>query len=151
MTKFKFFLLLLVFSLMFSSCGTDKIEIEDYTWKMRAVMSNELDDGENLDSDSLVLAVGESDALYPDAKIVDITLIAKNGEITLTDETNNKVYGGTYQVTKNTSNAIDYKIKLDGLSGYATVSATEYYSGTEIPTLPINFGEYSVYFCPKAK
>ena len=41
-----------------------------------------------------------------------------------------------------------YQIMIDGVEGVAVLSLTEYYSGTEIPTLPINMGEYSIYFIP---
>ena len=36
--------------------------------------------------DELVVAVGEADELYPDAEIVDMTLTAKDGEITIRNE-----------------------------------------------------------------
>ena len=42
--------------------------------------------------DRLVVAVGEADERYPDAEIVDMTLTAKDGEITITDTTNGKTY-----------------------------------------------------------
>ena len=45
-------------------------KIEDYEWKMRTVMSNDI---ELADSDEVVLAVGKPDEIYPDAKIVDLT------------------------------------------------------------------------------
>ena len=85
---------------------------------------------------------------YPDAKIVDLTLIAKDGEITITDATNNKTYSGTYKVQQKTPKGTDYEVTIDGVTGYATVSPTEYYDGSEVPTLPINLGEYSLYFIP---
>lgn len=122
------------------------VEIEDYEWKMRTVMTNHIEAAQN--EAGLVIAVGESDALYPNAKIVDLTMIAKNGKITITDTTNNKTYNGTYKVQQKTSRGTDYEVTIDGLTGYATVAPTEYYSGSEIPTLPIILGEYSLYFTP---
>ena len=56
--------------------------------------------------------------------------------------------GGSYTVTEETSKGITYEITIDGITGYATLSPTEYYYGTEIPTLLINMGEYSLYFIP---
>lgn len=48
-----------------------------------------------------------------------------------------------------TQKGIDFEIIIDGVSGYATVSPTEYYDGSEIPTLPIDIAGYSLYFIPK--
>ena len=140
-------LLLLVFVFVFSACGSDVMAIEDYEWKMRTVMSGNIEMEQN--EDSLIVAVGELDELYPNAKIVDLTLIAKDGKITVKDATNNETYAGTYKVQQKTPKGTDYEITINGQDGYATVAPTEYYDGSEIPTLPINLGEYSLYFIPK--
>ena len=140
-----FLISLTVFTL--SACNADIVAIEDYEWKMRTVMSNDIETAQY--QDELVIAVGEADELYPDAEIVDLTLIAKDGEITITDTTNGKTYNGTYEVMQKTPKGTDYEIIIDGVTGYATVSPTEYYDETEIPTLPINIDGYSLYFIPK--
>lgn len=139
--------LLLSLTLLFSSCATKTISIEDYEWQMRTVVSGDIETSQN--EDSLVVAVGEPDELHPDAKIVNLTLIAKDGKITINDETNNKTYNGTYKVQQKTPKGTDYEITINGQDGYATVAPTEYYDGSEVPTLPINLGEYSLYFIPK--
>ena len=95
-----------------------------------------------------MVAVGEAYELYPDAEIVDMTLTAKDGEITITDTTNGKTYNGTYEVMQKTPKGTDYEIIIYGVNGYATVAPTEYYDGSEIPTLPINIDGYSLYFIP---
>lgn len=139
--------LLLSLTFTFSSCSSESITIEDYKWKMRTVMSGNIETTQ--DEDILIVAVGEPDELYPEAKIVDLTLIAKDGKITITDKTNNKAYTGTYKVKMKTPKGTDYEITINGQDGYATVAPTEYYDGSEVPTLPINLGEYSLYFIPK--
>ena len=137
--------------ILFATGGTDNplnyVKIEDYEWKMRTVMSNDTEAAQY--QDELVVAVGEADELYPEAEIVDLTLTAKDGEITITDNTNGKTYNGTYEVMQKTPKGTDYEIIIDGVTGYATVSPTEYYDETEIPTLPINIDGYSLYFIPK--
>ena len=138
------FVILLIF-LSFASCGIGKLTIEDHEWKMAAVMINDM---ELADSDSIVIAVGEPDEVHPNAPVVDIILTAKDGQLTVTDMTNDKVYKGTYKVTQITPRGTDYKIELDGQSGYATVAPTKYYGGEEVPTLPINLGGRSLYFIP---
>ncbi len=138
----------LILTLLLTSCGTktEPISIEDYEWKMRAVMKNDIESAQN--EDELVVAVGTDDELYPDAKIVDIVLTAKDEKISIVDNTNDKEYSGNYKLTDQTPKGCNYEITIDGNIGYATVSPTEYYDGTEIPTLPINIGEYSIYFIP---
>ncbi len=135
-----------IFAVTLSACNADVVKIEDYEWKMRTVMSNDTEAAQY--QDELVVAVGEADELYPDAEIVDMTLTAKDGEITITDTTNGKTYNGTYEVMQKTPKGTDYEIIIDGVTGYATVAPTEYYDGSEIPTLPINIGGYSLYFIP---
>ena len=98
--------------------------------------------------DELVVAVGEEDDIHPNAKIMDLKLDAEDGSITITDATNNMTYSGTYKVQKKTPKGTDYEVTIDGIKGYATVAPTEYYDGSEVPTLPINLGEYSLYFTP---
>lgn len=136
---------IMIFTL--SACGGDVVAIEDYEWKMRTVASNDIEAAQA--PDELIVAVGEADALYPEAEIVDLTLNAKDGAITITDRTNNKTYSGTYEVQQKTPKGTDYEIIINGVSGYATVSPTEYYDGSEIPTLPININGYSLYFIPE--
>ncbi len=138
---------ILIITMLLSSCASETISIEDYEWKMRTVMSGNIETAQN--EDALIVAVGEPDELYPEAKIVDLTLIAKEGKITITDKTNNKTYTGTYKVQQKTPKGTDYEITINGQNGYATVAPTEYYDGSEVPTLPISLGEYSLYFIPK--
>lgn len=147
MKKFLSAFLILVFTFALSACNSDRIAIEDYEWKMRTVMKNDMEAAQN--EDEMVVAVGEHDELYPDAKIVDITLIAKDGEITLTDATNSKTYSGTYKISQKTPDGTNYEITIDGVIGHATVAPPEYDNNQAIPTLPINIGGYSVYFIPK--
>ena len=132
-----FLMSFIVFAL--SACNADVVKMEDYEWKMRTVMSNDTEATQY--QDELVVAVGEADELYPDAEIVDMTLTAKDGEITITDTTNGKTYTGTYEVMQKTPKGTDYEIIIDG-------APKEYYDGTEIPTLPINIDGYSLYFIP---
>lgn len=146
MKKFIVLMLVGVMLLALSACNGDVVAIEDYEWKMRTVMSNDIEAAQN--EDELVVAVGEADELYPDVNIVDLKLVAKDGTITVTDATNNKTYTGTYKVQQKTPKGTDYEVTIDGIKGYATVAPTEYYDGSEVPTLPINLGEYSLYFIP---
>jgi len=134
-------ILLLAVTLIFalSACGMGKPKIEDYEWKMRTIAHIE---GEQLVYD----AAAEESTAHPEAKIIDMTLVTKDGKITITDVTNNKTYEGTYTVSGRNPEGTDYHITIDGKSGYATVAMTTYADGTEEPTLPISLDGYSMYF-----
>ena len=134
-------ILLLAATLIFalSSCGMGKPKIEDYEWKMRTIAHIE---GEQLVYDA---AAKESTA-HPEAKIIEMTLVAKDGKITITDVTNGKTYEGTYTVSGRNLKGTDYNITIDGKSGYAGVAMTTYADGSEEPTLPISLDGYSMYF-----
>ena len=146
MKKVIFVLLSLSLIFALSACGGDVVAIEDYEWKMRTVMRNDIEVAQN--EDELVVAVGEEDDIHPNAKIVVLKLVAKDGSITITDATNKKTYSGTYKVQQKTPKGTDYEVTIDGIKGYATVAPTEYYDGSKVPTLLINLGEYSLYFTP---
>ena len=135
------FILLLISAVMlaFSACGIRKPKIEDYEWKMRTIAHIE---GEQLVYD----AAAEESTAHPEAKIIEMTLVAKDGKITITDVTNGKTYEGSYTVSGRTPEGTDYNITIDGKSGYAGVAMTTYADGSEEPTLPISLDGYSMYF-----
>ena len=132
-------ILIAILTITLSACGMGKVKIEDYEWKMRTIMHGE-------DNQVVVDAVGEYDTAHPEAKIVEMTLVAKDGKITITDHTGGKTYEGTYTVEQKTPAGTNYEVTIDGKEGYATVAMTTYADGTEEPTLPINLGTHSFYF-----
>lgn len=132
-------ILIATLTIALSACGMGKVKIEDYEWKMRTIMHGE-------DNQVVVDAVGEDDPAHPEAKIIEMTLVANDGKIIITDVTNDKTYEGTYKVTQKTPEGTDYEITIDGKSGYATVAMTKCADGTEEPTLPISLDGYSMYF-----
>ncbi len=133
--------LLLVTTMIFtlSACGVGKVKIEDYEWRMRTITHIE-------DNQVLYDAAAEESTTHPEAKIIEMTLVAKDGKIMITDVTNNKTYEGTYIVSDRNPEGTDYHITIDGKSGYAGVAMTTYADGTEEPTLPISIDGYSMYF-----
>ena len=139
-------ILLLAVTLIFalSACGMGKPKIEDYEWRMRTIAHIE---GEQVVYD----AAAEEITVHPEATIIEMTLVAKDGKITITDVTNGKTYEGTYTVSGKNPEGTDYHITIDGKSGYATVAMTTYADGTEEPTLPISLDGYSLYFYADAQ
>ena len=132
-------LLTAILMFTFSACEMNTPKIEDYEWKMRTIMHIE-------DLQTVMDAVSEENSAYPEAKIIEMTLVAKDGKITVTDVTNNATYEGTYAVSGKNPKGTDYHITIDGKSGYAGVAMTTYADGSEEPTLPISLDGYSMYF-----
>ena len=131
-------LFICILVMIFSACGKDEIKIEDYEWKLRTAA--------NINEEGLVVAVGEKDKAYPDAKVVDVVLTAKDGELVITDKTNDETYEGAYEEMLITDSSEDYKIIIKGKDGYATVAYTTYADGRKELTLPITIGGYDMYF-----
>ena len=133
-------LFLLIFAVAFSlsACARTENTIEGHEWRMRYVMHEE---GESL----IVDAVAEPDPAHPTAKIVDLTLAASSGILTITDHTNGQSYHGTYVKSDTTPKGTSYTITIEGESGYAFVGPTTYADGTEVPTLPITLPPYAIY------
>ena len=96
-------------------------------------------------------AVAEESSTHPEAKIIEIILVAKDGKIIITDVTNNNTYEGTYTVSGRNPKGTDYHITIDGKSGYAGVAMTTYADGSEEPTLPITLDGYSMDFYAEPK
>ena len=134
---------MLVISLLttLSACGSRRVKIEDYEWKMSYVIHEE--DGQAV-FDALGGVISYSPS--PTVSRVDMTLIAADGKITITDITNDKTYEGTYAVSGKNPRGTDYTVTIDSKSGNAGVAMTTYADGTEKPTLPIKLGDYSICF-----
>ncbi|MBR3681504.1 MAG: hypothetical protein IKL79_05830 [Clostridia bacterium] len=132
-------ILVAAFVILLSACSAEKPKIEDYEWKMRIVTHVE-------DGRIIYDAADEEADTYEGASIVEMTLVASDGKITLTDLTNGKAYTGSYTVSGKNPEGTDYRITLDGKTGYATVAMTTYADGREEPTLPISLDGYSIYF-----
>ena len=133
------FLLIMSSAFAFFVFGFEKVKIEDYEWKMRTIAHVE-------ENQVVYDAVEEKDDIHQGAAVIDMTLIAKDGKITILDVTNGIFYEGTYLITSKNPKGTDYRIMIDEKSGCATAAMTTYLSGTKEPTLPINLDGYSMYF-----
>ena len=133
------FLLIMNAAFAFFVFGSEKVKIEDYEWKMRTIAHVE-------ENQVVYDAVEQKDDIHPGAMVIDMTLIAKDGKITIVDATNEISYEGTYSITSKNPKGTDYRITIDEKSGYATTAMTTYLNRTKEPTLPINLDGYSMYF-----
>ncbi len=139
MKKFLSLLLVLVFIIvMLSACKNDEVALESCSWKMESVVS--------LDKNGETIAVGEKTDIYPNAKVIDIILVAQDGELRLEDKTNGETYNGAYEEMLVTDSPDDYKIFLDGKEGYINSTKTVYPDKSETPMLIVTVDNYDIYF-----
>ena len=139
--KRSFIMILLIATLLltFVSCGIGKPEIKDYEWEMLTVMH--MGNGKPV-LDATIVETAENGS-------IELTLLANDGKLTVTDVTNNKTYEGTYSVSYEILKNEDYNITINGRSGHATIDMRKYADGKEIPILLVKIDEYSIYFLPR--
>ncbi len=65
----------------------------------------------------------EDDTLFKFSKPIEVTCIAENGKLTITDKTNSKIYNGTYKVKSgNKFLRQRYEVVIEGKEGTANIS-----------------------------
>lgn len=82
--------------------------------------------------------------LYSLSKPIELTCVAENGELTITDKTNGKTYNGTYKVTSWKRHR-RYEIVIDGKKGTANISNHSLFN----PTLFMSIDGYYLNFVVK--
>ena len=132
--------LLWMISLLFlGGCSKNSVpKMEDYEWVMTSVQSNE---------DGRVIAFGgRKSSTFDSAEQVELTCQAESGILTLTDQTNSKIYTGTYKLTQTDPQSSIYEVIVNGNEGMAVVAMTTYNDGNQEPTFIVNLGDYSINF-----
>ena len=135
----------LCITLLLASCGGGaRVEIDDYEWYMRyALIKSET-------SYAFVAMAEEMGGAYENCAVVDVRLVAKNGELTLVDFTNDKTYTGTYRLSERLEDgSIEYAITLGNSAGEAATALTAADGNGNEPTLPILVGDYMLCFFAK--
>lgn len=125
-----------------SGCGirTDAA-VENFDWKMTVIQSGKGDivayapDSEGIDT-----------VVFPDAEAVDMSLSAEGGTVTITDNTNNQSYEGTYKIVDSNADSVIYEMTFDGSIGNAVSAMTSYQDGKQIPTLVLSMNDYAMNF-----
>ncbi len=136
-------LIIISAAVLFGGCGgAYSTRIEDHTMKMSSVLYRE-------DDQLSVIAVGEYDTAYPEVKVVDMSLSASGGKITISDNTDGRIYEGAYTIKSKKLQTTIYDLTFDGVSGYAVVTVTKYADGGKTPTLIAEIDGYSLYFYPE--
>ncbi len=133
-------ILMFVIALALSGCSSkDSIKIGNYTWTMTTIQSE--------NADAQVVAYGtDGSSTLETAVLVKLECKAENGVLTLTDNTNNKTYTGSYKLTDTNSDSVIYDVEIGNISGKAVCSLTTYNKENSKPTLIISLDNYTLNF-----
>ena len=132
-------------TLVISLVGCSKSPtFDDTTWTMTTVQSNQ-QNGDivfyNPSADVVDIAFS-----HPNALPIELVCNANSGTFTITDVTNSKTYTGNYSLFDDSAKATTYSIEIGETKGTAVVSTTTHSDGTEVPTLIISVGDYTLNF-----
>lgn len=135
-------LLLALLLVLLTGCSSKTPKIDEYTWVMTSVQS--------MEAGGQAVAYGEKgSSTLEGAKQIELVCEAQDGNLTLTDRTNDRTYTGIYQQSQRDSKSTIYEVNVDGTSGVAVAAMTTYQNGTQDPTLIFNLGDYTVNFFAK--
>lgn len=136
-----------VLILALGGCGSESVSIENHTWKLTFIQSSE---------NGAIL--GCASDYYEDHKdienliVVDLSCDApgirytEGAYFTITDKTNHNTYDFNYEIQEESSESMIYYVTSGSNTGLAVTSITKADDGTEIPTLIITIGEYTLNF-----
>jgi len=136
--------------LLLTGCSTNEGKqsnlpsIEQYDWEMTTVQSVEAE------GQAIAYGPGESSTLDTAVEIL-LSCTAKNGELTLNDETNGASYSGTYKLTDTSQESLIYEVTVGETAGMAVVAMTTYHDESQVPTLIISLGDYALNFFANAE
>ena len=140
MKKMMSFVLTAIMIFALVGCSNNAVsEIEVNSWKMTTVQS--------VENDGQVIAYGSDDnSTLDSATKIDLECKAENGNLTLSDLTNNKTYTGTYLLKSSSSESTIYEVHIGDAEGLAVVSFTKYNDDTQKPTLILSMENFAVNF-----
>lgn len=122
-----------------SGCGNSaKVFIEDYQWEVTTI--------QDLDNGTVVACSGDNADLFPDASEIVMSCITDSKEITLTNQTDNQIYNGTYVKYSSKPDSVIYSIQIGEDAGTAVCAWTTYQDGSKTPTLILSIGDYTLNF-----
>ena len=117
-----------------------KPAIETHTWVLTSAQQADAPHFVAAHKKGYDLSNDESN-LFAFSKEIELTCVAKDGKLTITDKTNNKIYEGTYKVTAwGRFLGQSYTVVIDGKEGTSNIR-----SGFD-RTLLISVGDYYLNF-----
>lgn len=136
---------LFLFALLLTGCATDADSnantpaIDQYSWQMTSAQS------EDAEGQAIAYGPGGTSTLDTAVEII-LTCSAENGKFLFTDETNETTYTGVYELTDTSQESLIYEVAVGETEGMAVVAMTTYHDDSQMPTLIISLGDYSLNF-----
>ena len=72
---------------------------------------------------------------YENATPLDVTLTVKGKNLTITDQTNNKIYKGTYSVKQSDAHGTEFIVSFNGVEGRAITASDKMHGDVQAGTL----------------
>ena len=134
--------IILILAVMMGGCTSNNdSKLETRVWSMTSVQST--------DADGQVIAHGPDGESTLDSAIeLELQCTMANGKITLTDKTNTQTYNGTYTLKSSDIKSEIFNVSIGETTGVAVYSVTTYSNDTEVDTLIIRLGDYTMNFFP---
>lgn len=133
-------LFLVAMLLGLTACAQSDNLIEKNLWNIATVQS--------IENNGAIIACAPNTAAS-DAALIDLSLSAQNGKLTLEDRTNTATYEGTYAIADSDAQSTIYAVTLNGNDGTAVLSDTKYADGTAHATLILTVGNDTLTFYGK--
>ena len=115
--------------------------IESHTWRMTTVQS--------VNAEGQIIAHAPGQVGSPEtSEEITLTCTAKDGVLTLNDESSNQTYTGSYKLSDSVPESSNYEVVIGETDGMAVVSVTTYLDDSSVPTLIIRIGDYALNFAP---
>ncbi|MBQ2847583.1 MAG: hypothetical protein IJE74_04935 [Clostridia bacterium] len=132
-------LLVLVICLISAGCSSaNNLAIENHKWQISRIQLSE--------SGTIAYCSSDEADLHQDAEIIDLSCAASNGEIQITDNTNNREWVLEYSEANAAPESTVYEINGNN---NAVVGKTTYHDGSFEYTLIISVDDYVMYFSDK--
>lgn len=133
-------ILALIMIFTFTACGEIDIKIEDHIWNLVTVQSTE--------NNGAIIAYNPNFNLedYEGVTVIEISLSAENGKLTINDKVNNATYDGTYTVTDNSFKSMIFTVSVGEKEGTAVLSDTYYKDDKTFSTLILSIDDYILTF-----
>ena len=137
MKKIISLLLSLILTALLFSCGNGAPRIEREDWVLASVTYYR----------EVVYVSEELHAQAPTASVLDCTLKAKGGTLTVTDLTNDKTYTGSYEKRQEPSpSSADHDLTFGKTPGRALLTNNTLSDGTKQTALTISVDAYTLFF-----
>lgn len=124
---------------VFTSCAkAQSVSVEGREWVLQKAI--------DANSGEIVAYGNANDANQTSRPIVELICTFSNGQMYLTDATNEKAYQGTFSLSDADADDAIYEVSFQGQIGTAVAGETRFLDGSKKATLILSVGGHVLYF-----